>query len=227
MSGYHSFELCYLAAVYSNLLINKQPMNLYFKPKLGGFKDNLLRVMPDILPPGSVRIEQVWINGDRYQDFDPVAGTVTLPSMQQQSLAQRPSWAGNPYLMPTTMRELKVRVRLAPTGTLFDALLDLSDEVGQLVLYGDLSEVAAPSFKAHMEKIVAAQPRRVVLRMEDLQTIAEIPARMLCFFSDKFTTNEAIYVVGTNEKVKETLQRVGIWEELNAMETYDEIWLRA
>ncbi len=214
MSGYHSFELCYLATVYSNLLINKQPMNLYFKPKPGAFKDNLLRVMPDILPPGSVRIEQVWLNGDRYQDFDPVAGTVTLPSMQQQqSLAQRPPWAGNPYLMPTTTRELKVRVRLAPTGTLFDALLDLSDEVGQLVLYGDLSEVAAPAFKAHMEKIVAAQPRRVVLRLEDLQTIAEIPARMLCFFIDKFTTNEAIYVVGTNEKVKESLQHVGVWEE--------------
>jgi mannose/cellobiose epimerase-like protein (N-acyl-D-glucosamine 2-epimerase family)/anti-anti-sigma regulatory factor len=227
MSGYHSFELCYLAAVYSNLLINKQPMNLYFKPKAGAFKDNLLRVMPDILPPGSVRIQQVWLNGDRYQDFDPEAGTVTLPSMQpQQSLAQRPSWAGSPYPMPTTMRELKVRVRLAPTGTLFDALLDLSAEVGQLVLYGDLSEVAAPAFKAHMEKIVAAQPRRVVLRMEDLQTIAEIPARMLCFFSDKFTTNEAIYVVGTNERVKETLQRVGAWGELNAMETYDEIKLR-
>ncbi len=228
MSGYHSFELCYLAAVYCNLLINKQPMNLYFKPKAGAFKDNLLRVMPDILPPGSVRIEQVWLNGDRYQDFDPVAGTVTLPSMQQQqSLAQRPSWAGNPYLMPTMTRELKVRVRLAPTGTLFDALLDLSDEVGQLVLYGDLSEVAAPAFKAHMEKIVAAQPRRVVLRLEDLHTIAEIPARMLCFFIDKFTTNEAIYVVGTNEKVKETLQRVGVWEELNAMETYDEVRLRS
>jgi mannose/cellobiose epimerase-like protein (N-acyl-D-glucosamine 2-epimerase family)/anti-anti-sigma regulatory factor len=226
MSGYHSFELCYLAAVYSNLLINKQPMNLYFKPKTGAFKDNVLRVMPDILPPGSVRIEQVWLNGDRYQDFDPLAGTVTLPSMQQQCLAQRPPWTGSPYPIPTTASELKVRVRLAPTGTLFDAQLDLSDEVCQLVLYGELSEVAAPAFKAHMEKIVAVQPRRVVLRVEDLQTIAEIPARMLSFFSDKITADEAIYLVGTNERVKETLQHVGIWEELNILETYDEIQLR-
>jgi mannose/cellobiose epimerase-like protein (N-acyl-D-glucosamine 2-epimerase family)/anti-anti-sigma regulatory factor len=226
MSGYHSFELCYLAAVYSNLLINKQPMNLYFKPQPGAFKDNVLRVMPDILPPGSVRIEQVWLNGDRYHDFDPLAGTVTLPSMQQQSLAQRPPWAGSPYPIPTKASELKVRVRLAPTGTLFDVQLDLSDEVCQLVLYGELSEVAAPAFKAHMEKIVDVQPRRVVLRVEDLRTIAEIPARMLSFFSDKFTTDEAIYLVGTNERVKETLQQVGIWEELNILETYDEIRLR-
>ena len=38
MSGYHSFELCYLAAVYTNLLITKQPMDLYFKPKPGALQ---------------------------------------------------------------------------------------------------------------------------------------------------------------------------------------------
>ena len=64
MSGYHSIELCYLAAVYTNLLITKQPMDFYFKPQPGGFADNILRVAPDILPPGSIRIEQVWIDGE-------------------------------------------------------------------------------------------------------------------------------------------------------------------
>ena len=33
MSGYHSIELCYLAAVYTNLLIREQPLDLHFKPK--------------------------------------------------------------------------------------------------------------------------------------------------------------------------------------------------
>ena len=32
MSGYHSTELCYLSAVYSNLLVTKQPLDLHFKP---------------------------------------------------------------------------------------------------------------------------------------------------------------------------------------------------
>ena len=45
MSGYHSIELCYLAAVYTNLLITKQPLDFYFKPLPGGFKDNILRVV--------------------------------------------------------------------------------------------------------------------------------------------------------------------------------------
>ena len=63
MSGYHSFELCYLAAMYTNLLITKQPLDMHFKPKPGGFKDNILRVAPDMLPQGSIKIESVELDG--------------------------------------------------------------------------------------------------------------------------------------------------------------------
>ncbi len=79
MSGYHSFELSYLAAVYTNLLLTKQPMDFYFKPQPGGFKRNILRVSPDILPPGSIRIGQVWVNGEEYADFDAEGLTVKVP----------------------------------------------------------------------------------------------------------------------------------------------------
>ncbi|MFQ5794622.1 MAG: AGE family epimerase/isomerase [Candidatus Bipolaricaulia bacterium] len=83
MSGYHSFELAYLAAVYTNLLITKQPMDFYFKPKPGGFKDRILRVQPDILPPGSVSIGEVWANGEAYSDFDADGLTVKLPDTKE------------------------------------------------------------------------------------------------------------------------------------------------
>jgi len=84
MSGYHSMELCYLAAVYTNLLIAKQPMNFYFKPHPGAFKDNILRVSPDILPPGSIKIGAVEINGEAYTNFDADALTVKLPDTKEQ-----------------------------------------------------------------------------------------------------------------------------------------------
>ena len=71
MSGYHSFELCYLAAVYTNLLITKQPLDLYFKPQPGGFTDNILRVAPDILPPGSIRIDSVGSTASRTASSTP------------------------------------------------------------------------------------------------------------------------------------------------------------
>ncbi len=84
MSGYHSFELCYLAAVYTNLLVTKQPMDFYFKPLAGAFKRNLLRVSPDILPAGSVHISACEIDGQPYKNYDEAALTVKLPDTQEQ-----------------------------------------------------------------------------------------------------------------------------------------------
>jgi hypothetical protein len=84
MSGYHSFELCYLAAVYTNLLVTKQPMDFYFKPIPGGFPDNILRVSPDILPPNSIKIDSVTIDGEVYDKFDAEKLTVTLPDTKER-----------------------------------------------------------------------------------------------------------------------------------------------
>ena len=79
MSAYHSIELAYLESVYINLLQTGKPLTLYFKPKVGGYKDNILRVEPDMLPKGSVRLTEVFINGNPWKHFDPDAMTVTIP----------------------------------------------------------------------------------------------------------------------------------------------------
>ena len=115
MGAYHSIELCYLASVYTNLLITKQPMDFHFKPKLGAFKDNILRVSPDILPPGSIKIESVTIDGEPYTDFDAEGLTVTLPSsssMSHQQLLERRRAGG--VRMERIADDLKVKVRIVP-----------------------------------------------------------------------------------------------------------------
>lgn len=83
MSGYHSTELCYLAQTYQNLLVHKQPLTLHFKPQPNGFKDNVLRVSPDLLPVGSIRISAVEIDGKPYSNFDATGLTVKLPASEQ------------------------------------------------------------------------------------------------------------------------------------------------
>lgn len=93
MSGYHSTELCYLAATYQNLLISKKPMDFYFKPYPNSFKDNILHVEPDILPSGSICIDSVEIDGQPYTDFDSAGLTVKLPN---------------------TDKRVKVKVRIVP-----------------------------------------------------------------------------------------------------------------
>ena len=81
MSAYHSVELAYLAATYTNLMNTKKPLTLYFKPQVNGFKDNILRVQPDILPVGSVKLTQVWIDGKEWTKFDADKLTVQLPAV--------------------------------------------------------------------------------------------------------------------------------------------------
>ncbi|WP_411826636.1 AGE family epimerase/isomerase [Luteolibacter sp. AS25] len=115
MGAYHSIELCYLAAVYTNLLITKQPMDFHFKPKIGGLKDDILRVAPDLLPPGSIKIESVTIDGEDYTDFDAEALTVKLPSssgMSHQKMLERRRAGG--LRMEHIQTDLKVKVRIAP-----------------------------------------------------------------------------------------------------------------
>ncbi len=220
MSGYHSFELCYLAAVYSNLLITKQPMDFYFKPQPGVLKDNILRVQPDILPSGSVRLEAVWINGEPYKDFDADAMTVKLPTaLEQRAPGQRPPWAGNP--VPVGGANLNVHVRLVPSSRQFDAILDSANDIVQLALYGDLNDAAEPAFKMQLDKIVATNPRCVVMRMESLQTLSKECARALSFSMGKLTLKENIYLVGANANVQKSLQDVDAWEEYNVMDQYD------
>lgn len=80
MSCYHSIELAYLAAVYTNLLNTGKPLDLYFKPMANGFaEDRILRVQPDLLPSGSCEVEAVWIDGQPWTYFDAKAFTVKLP----------------------------------------------------------------------------------------------------------------------------------------------------
>jgi len=84
MSGYHSMELCYLSSVYTNLLITKQPMYLYFKPYPDSFKDNILSVSPDILPANSISIDECYIDNKPWKDYDSTGLRVRLPETQQR-----------------------------------------------------------------------------------------------------------------------------------------------
>lgn len=201
MSGYHSFELAYLACVYTNLMITKQPMDLYFKPKSGGFKDNILRVAPDILPPGSVRIGEVWINGQKYADFDADQLTVKLPS---------------------TQGELKIRVRLLPTQVSFSAtLLEVTADTAKISLSGLLDATAVESLQAELAKATAQPVKSLVLLLQDLECITAAGLRALIFIKQKLGSNVDIYVVGATEKVKSYLEMSAFCQGVTLLEHYD------
>ena len=229
MCGYHSIELCYLAAVYTNLLITKQPMDLYFKPQTGAFKDNVLRVSPDILPPGSVRIEAVWINGHPYANFDAAGLTVKLPGDAESEdpthpLQVRPAWAGNPTMLPsTTAAEMHVRVRIAPAQVPYDALLDMANSDANLTLEGIFDQSAELVLRAQLNKVITAAPKRLIIHAGDLKSLSKPSGRALTFCREKLLLDVDIYLVGANDSVKKVLKDAGFLEEVQVVGDASEV----
>ena len=203
MSGYHSFELAYLACVYTNLMTTKQPMDLYFKPMPGGFKDNILRVGPDILPPGSVRIGEVWINGQPYSDFDADSLTVKLPDTQD---------------------ELKVRVRVLPTQVFFDAtVLEVTQGTAKISLTGLLDASAVGRLQEELEKATAQPVKRLVLLLQNLKCISSAGLRALIFTKQKLGADVDIYVVGATEHVLHFLKMSAFCEGVTVLDQYETV----
>ncbi len=83
MSMCHAAELCFLATVYQRLLLDREPLSLWFRPCPDGFPDRVLRVAPDALPPGMVRLDWVEVDGRPYSAFDPEGLTVKLPDSER------------------------------------------------------------------------------------------------------------------------------------------------
>jgi anti-anti-sigma regulatory factor len=203
-------------------------MDFYFKPQPGGFKDNILRVQPDILPPGSVKIEAVWINGERYADFDAEALTINLPVTEEapapHTLQYRPAWAGNPrQIPPTEKQELRVRVRIAPAGLPYDMKLSMQGNSAELLLEGNLDEGAVLAFKQELDRVVAAKPKRLVLLAEDLTSLSKECGRVLVFFQNKIGIDTDIYVVAANDEVRSVLSDLELLDDVTLVGSTDEI----
>ena len=202
MSGYHSFELAYLAMVYTNLQITKQPIDLYFKPKPTGFEDHILRVAPDIITPGSVIIGEVWLNERKYDDFDPENLTVKLPSNEG---------------------ELKIRVRLLPAEVSFDAtVLEVSEDVTKISLSGVLNADAINIFQEKLDKALRQPTKRLVFFLEDLKCISSTGLRLIIFYNQKFDNDVEIQVVGASEQIKNYLTMSSFYEGVTLVDQYVE-----
>lgn len=221
MSGYHSFELCYLAAVYTNLLITRQPMDFYFKPKMDCLRDDVLRVAPDLLPPGSVRLEAVWINGQHYTDFDAEKLTISLPAANgaagdgEHPLKQRPAWAGNPNLLPpTSAAEMKIKVRIVPAGVTCDMELTMREGAAELVLGGRLDDGAEFPLRAQLGRVAAASPNKLILRAESLDSMSKRCVRCVAFMAQKLQLGGQIYLVGANSAVKNSFESIEFLDDM-------------
>lgn len=189
MAGYHSFELCYLAAVYTNLLVTKQPLDLHFKPRPDS--DRVLRVAPDLLPAGSIRIESVSLDGKPYADFDANALTVKLPHSDDA---------------------IQVKVRLVPIEGMEHFSMTISGS--RMVLTGDLDSRAAPHFRTKLAALIAANPTGITLNLSGLNTLSKAALRALAFERGKLAVNGRCMIEGASAAIKAQFEAEELGEEL-------------
>eukprot|EP00898_Chlorokybus_atmophyticus_P007160 jgi/Chlat1/7445/Chrsp6S07456 len=79
ISGYHAFELCFLADIYTKCYVSKANLCMYFKPTEDPRAGQLaINVMPDFVEPGTLKIVRVNVNGEDRQVKDPFRMSVDL-----------------------------------------------------------------------------------------------------------------------------------------------------
>jgi anti-anti-sigma factor len=195
MSGYHSFELCYLASVYSNLLITKQPMDFYFKPLPGSLRDGVLHVAPDLLPPGSIEISKVTIDGMPHTDFDAQRLTVVVPKSEKR---------------------VTVKVRLTPTSGQdhFSANIEVDKGTTRLALAGELDHRAMPELADELKKLVASAAEDVLVDMSELLTIDDAALRAMVFAKQKLPADVAFRVFGASDVIRDRILAANMAEEV-------------
>jgi anti-anti-sigma factor len=178
-------------------------MDLWYSPIPGALPDGILRVAPDILPEGSIRIGEVTIDGEHHTDFDADALTVRVPGGRKR---------------------VKIRVQVVPTRDPF-AVHTHRDEKGlvELRLSGKLDASTFREFQAEVEDVMEGRPSTLVLQLGDLDAIASVGLRVLLFARQKMDVADRadIYAVAPKPSVREAILRADPdQEDIHIVEEY-------
>jgi mannose/cellobiose epimerase-like protein (N-acyl-D-glucosamine 2-epimerase family) len=191
MAMYHSAELAFLSAVYTNLLCNDQPMDLFFQPQPGAF-GGVLRVSPDLLPPKSVKITQVWVNGHEHRDFDEFGLTIALPHSTE----------------PPT-----IRVRVAPAAVTFSAdTLDTTGHNAEISLSGTLGADGLSALRTQIDAALSAGCTSIVIDATDLVYLDPQAVRYLAM--TKQHQDVLLSVIGAKGQVAQEIKDSELDQEL-------------
>lgn len=104
----------------------------------------------------------------------------------------------------------------------FSATLDTTlPGIAKITLAGSLDASTASVFREEVEKAATATPQRLVLMMQELDYMASAGLRVLLFTKQKMGEHTDIYMIGTQEMVKETIEKTGFDQSVIMLEEYD------
>ena len=111
-----------------------------------------------------------------------------------------------------------------PTTDPFEATTTFDGDVAEMTLVGKLDRAPTAIFQAEVEDVLAKKPARLVLMLENLESIANVGIRVLLFARQRMDISDRadIYAVAPNAAVREALLRADPdQEDINVVESYD------
>lgn len=100
--------------------------------------------------------------------------------------------------------------------------LETTDDVAKITLAGELDASTATEFKTKVEEAAAANPKRLVLMMQDLEYMASAGLRVLIFAKQKMGNNVEIDIVAPQDTVLDTIEKTGFHHSVTILDSYDE-----
>lgn len=103
-----------------------------------------------------------------------------------------------------------------------DINLVIENDVAKITLAGELDGSNATDFKAKIEEAAAAEAKRLVLFMSELEFMASAGLRVLVFSKQKMGAGVDIYVIGAQEMILETIEKTGLNHTVIIQEEYQD-----
>jgi anti-anti-sigma factor len=103
-----------------------------------------------------------------------------------------------------------------------DITLDIQNDVAKITLVGELDGSNAADFKAKIEEAAAAEAKKLVLFMSELDFMASAGLRVLVFSKQKMGSGVDIYVIGAQEMILETIEKTGLNHTVIIQEEYQD-----
>jgi anti-anti-sigma factor len=111
-----------------------------------------------------------------------------------------------------------------PTIDPFDVRTVFEGDVAHMTLAGKLDASTFGIFQAEVESVLARKPSRLVLNLQDLESLANVGIRVLLFARQRMEISDRadIYAVAPNASVREALTRADPYQEdINVVESYE------
>jgi anti-anti-sigma factor len=102
-----------------------------------------------------------------------------------------------------------------------DINLVIENDVAKITLAGELDGSNAGDFKVKIEEAAAAEVKKVILFMNDLEFMASAGLRVLVFSKQKMSAGVDVYVIGADEMILDTIKKTGLHHSLIIQETYE------